>query len=64
MATTCERAHRATIRAFRHGTSVLIVGQGEPPHAGYDAEIALRPDDILPSWYEVRQALRRGSSLR
>ena len=60
MATTCEPARRTAIRAFRHGASVLIVAEGELPHAGYDVEIELRPEDIFPSWYEVRQCVRPG----
>ena len=60
MAARCERAQRTTIRAFRPGTSVLIVADGELPHAGYDVEIALRPEDIFPSWYEVLGCPRPG----
>jgi len=56
----CELAQRNSIRAFRIGTKVLIVAEGDLPSPGYDAKITQRPEEIFPPWYQVLRCSRPG----
>ncbi|MGH3940984.1 MAG: hypothetical protein ACRDTG_20565 [Pseudonocardiaceae bacterium] len=60
MAVKCQLAQRNQIRAFRAGSSVLIVAEGELPTPGFNVDIVQSLILIFPPQFSVVQCPKPG----
>ena len=58
--TTWESAKRSRIRAFRAGTYLLILAEGELPNPGFEVDIRRSPLRIFPPQFNVLWRQRPG----
>lgn len=60
MNSECVLASRNKIRAFRAGTEVLIVAEGELPSPGFDVDIRISPLRIFPQQFNLLRCPKPG----